>query len=551
MAKTLAFTKRDLRLAAGERSYDRGLDYLDCVGDLDVTVGEVTATVAGSADYEVTLAMGRGGVTGDCSCPYGLEGNFCKHCVAVGLAVLSNATDLRSLQASAQTKAQSLENWLASLTREDLLDLVREQIAEDRDLRRRLELQAAKAARDVPAISARIVDLLDVRDYARHGYIEYAEAFDYADQVGEAVTAIDTLIDVGNARDAVSIAEEAIELLMNAYNNIDDSSGSVGDAMRDVLAAHVRACVAARPDPVGLGQYLADKLLHPAPIEFDLNAYTEVLGPTGLAKVRERVTDAWSRNPSGWTEKHLVESLIRAEGDVDALVEVMSADLDNRGYTHLRIATELERAGRHDDALTWAERGVREAAQPDPRLADYVVDRYQTAGRVTDALDTRRALFRSSRTLLAYQQLREAAKKAGAWPDVRAGALKALRADASRRPARRGAVWIDALLDDDDIAGAWQAAPGVANEPQWLRLADAVAVTQPADALTVYLRLIEPLKGLTGDPTYQQIVRLLVAARACWLRLSKMDEYAAYVAALRTDQKRKRNLMHLLDQHKL
>lgn len=112
-------------------------------------------------------------------------------------------------------------------------------------------------------------------------------------------------------------------------------------------------------------------------------------------------------------------------------------------------------------------------------------------------------------------------------------------------------MWIDALLDDDDIAGAWQAAPGVANEPQWLRLADAVAVTQPADALTVYLRLIEPLKGLTGDPTYQQIVRLLVAARACWLRLSKMDEYAAYVAALRTDQKRKRNLMHLLDQHKL
>jgi len=73
----------------------------------------------------------------------------------------------------------------------------------------------------------------------------------------------------------------------------------------------------------------------------------------------------------------------------------------------------------------------------------------------------------------------------------------------------------------------------------------------PATPLTVYLRLIEPLKGQTGDSAYQQIARLLVAARACWQRLGRTSECTAYVTALRADQKRKRNLMRTLDQHNL
>ena len=97
----------------------------------------------------------------------------------------------------------------------------------------------------------------------------------------------------------------------------------------------------------------------------------------------------------------------------------------------------------------------------------------------------------------------------------------------------------------------WQAAANVASDAQWLRLADAVAATQPGDALSVYLRLIDPLKQHTGDGIYQQIARLLTSARGCWLRLDQLHEYCAYVAALRTDQKRKRNLIRLLDQHEL
>jgi uncharacterized Zn finger protein len=67
----------------------------------------------------------------------------------------------------------------------------------------------------------------------------------------------------------------------------------------------------------------------------------------------------------------------------------------------------------------------------------------------------------------------------------------------------------------------------------------------------VYLRAIEPRTRRTGDGNYQEIARLLLLARDCHRRLGTEDEFTAYLAALRTAQKRKRNLMGILDQRGL
>lgn len=558
MAMAAAFTEADLRRAADGRSFDRGLGYLDCVQDLDFSTGEITATVYGSETYQVSLMLDDGGIAGDCSCPYGLDGNFCKHCVAVGLVVLRDGGDLRERRATARQRKRGLYDWLASLSRQELLDLLLAQITEDRELRRRLELRAASAHRDVAAIRSRISDLLDTGRYGRHGFVEYDQAFGYAGRVHEAAAAIESLIEAGEAAQAMHVARSAVEALAGAYECVDDSSGSVGDAAAELAAVHARACEAARPDPVELADYLAERLLAPYDVvEFGLGDYTGVLGVSGLARVRERVSAAWARNPSGWAEKHMMELLVRAEGDVDALVGVLAADLDERGCGHLRIAAELDAAGRGGEALEWAERGVREARQPDSRLVDYVVARYQSAGRGADAVGARRDHFGVSRSLETYRQLRQVAEAAGVWQAERGAALDRLRADAvgdgrARNRMWGAPVWVDALLDDGDLDGAWQAATAAAaSEAQWLRLADAVAPSRPVDALAVYLRLIEPLKAQTGDSVYQQVVRLLVAARACWQLLGRTGDCTAYVAALRADQRRKRNLIRTLDQHGL
>ncbi|MFD4589062.1 SWIM zinc finger domain-containing protein [Streptomyces sp. NPDC058434] len=81
--KVVGFGEDTLRTLAGARSFERGRGYLNAVSGLDVGDGSVTARVQGTDVYEVELILGKGtGVSGWCDCPYGQEGNFCKHCVA-------------------------------------------------------------------------------------------------------------------------------------------------------------------------------------------------------------------------------------------------------------------------------------------------------------------------------------------------------------------------------------------------------------------------------------------------------------------------------------
>lgn len=139
-------TQANLRALAGTRSYERGLGYLDAVSGMEVGDGWGTASVHGADRYEVGLTLdGPGGLAGECDCPYGMEGNFCKHLVALGLTLLAQGKSLPRQRKAARDRAHDLDAWLSALPKDELLARVREQIGEDRQLRRRLELRAAGA----------------------------------------------------------------------------------------------------------------------------------------------------------------------------------------------------------------------------------------------------------------------------------------------------------------------------------------------------------------------------------------------------------------------
>jgi uncharacterized Zn finger protein len=547
------FTEADLRHLAGNRSFERGVDYLDLVTDLDVAANEITATVRGSYDYAVLLETGSGRLSGDCSCPYGQEGNFCKHCVAVGLVVLRAGEDLPLAVAATRASKTAVDHWLESLSKAELLTELRALLDDDLDLRRSFELRAAAASADAVLVRQVVTDLVVPQDY-----ISYREAGQYANGVYAAAAAISRLTETGAAEAAIQIAREAIGLLNDAFGYIDDSSGAAGDAAQELLSVHLDACLAAPPEPVLLGDYLASLLLdHDGELDPSLDDYADLLGEAGFGRVRDRIRAAYAADPQAWRPRWLMESLLRMEGDADAIVALYAADLDDRGWNHLRIAQELDGAGRAREALGWAERGQREAKHPDPRLTEYLADRYASAGRTDDLLALRRTRFQADHTLANYQSLREAAENRGTWATERGQALSLLSADAAgarRRalhPWAAGPVLIDVLLDEEEIDEAWAAADGVASPEQWLRLADAVAASRPADALGVYLQAVEPLRAQTGNEVYEQVARLLLAARCCHQALGTTADFDRYLALFRADQKRKRNLMKLLDQNGL
>ncbi|MCT9005728.1 SWIM zinc finger family protein [Streptomyces rhizosphaerihabitans] len=557
--KPVGFGEDELRALAGDRSFERGLGYLDAVSGLDVGDDSVTAVVQGTDGYEVELTLGGHiGVLGRCDCPYGQEGNFCKHCVAVGLTVLRQAEEIPRQRAAARTRASGLEAWLTALSRDELLALVREQVAGDRELRRRLELRAAAARSDLGTVRDRVLALLDPRPFARYGYVEYDAAPGYARQVQEAADALRALSAGGQSACAVGLAEEAIRALGEAYGEIDDSDGVVGQAVAAVAEAHLEACSVARPDPERLAEWLVGHVLGDWNDATDLDPldYADVLGHTGVARLRQLAAEARRRSPRGWAERYLMERLVHAEGDVDALVALYAQDLVPSGATHLRIAEELDAAGRPEDALAWAERGLRDTAgeaHVDGRLVDYACARYSRAGREAETVAIRRDRFLAERSLAAYRQLRAAARSAGRWETERAAALAALREDAPQERSgwHRGPVLIDALLDDGDLDTAWREASGRADDRQWQQLADLSRETRPADALGVYLRLVELLKEPTGERVYERLARLLLDVRSCHRALGTEDAFTPYLAGLRAELKRRRKLMTVLDGHGL
>jgi uncharacterized Zn finger protein len=553
MSAAPGFTRADLERVAEGKSFQRGVGYIAMVDDLDITASQISATVYGTHDYAVSLTCGDQGLRGNCSCPHGREGFFCKHCVAVGLSVLEAGAELPRVVAAKRARADTLRCWLESLSKQELLAELYVLLDDDRDLRRRFELRAASEKRDVEMVRQAVRELVAPRG----DYVSYEEADDYANHVCEAAGVIVELIEAGAAHDAIHLTREAISLLSHAYEYIDDSYGSVSDAAWVLLSAHLRACQAAPPEPASLADYLANLLLvNNHGVEPKLDDYADLLGRTGFERLHDRIGAAYAANPADRHAKRLMESLARAEGDIDALIAIHAADLDDRGWAHLRIAQELDQAGCGDEALSWAERGLREATHPDTRLVEYLAGRYASAGRADDVLALRHARFEANRTLANYQLLRQAATDAGTWPAERTNALNLLRADAARirgqaSPAWAGPVLVDVLLEEGDVGAAWAAARGAATQTQWLRLADAAAETRPAEALAVYLKAIEPLRAQTGNRIYERIASLLLSARACHQALGTVAEFERYLALFRADQKRKRNLMKLLSQHGL
>lgn len=157
------------------------MDAVSGVGDLP---DGVVATVHGSGRYRVRLT-GRQDqmLDGECSCPYGQDGNFCKHCVAVGLRLLRGQHQHRVSQ-------PDLKAFLVAMDHAALVDLVWQYASEDAGLFQKLRLLAATAGDRDP-------DLAELRgqvEALRVEWVQYGDEDTYATGAQEILLALDRLL---------------------------------------------------------------------------------------------------------------------------------------------------------------------------------------------------------------------------------------------------------------------------------------------------------------------------------------------------------------------
>lgn len=107
----MPLSERTLLAVAGDRSYARGEDYVRYVRGLRITAEKAYASVQAKRVYTVELGWSGPRPDGSCTCPHHSDGNFCKHLVAVGLAVIDTGAidDVTQAASALEATVQAMD----------------------------------------------------------------------------------------------------------------------------------------------------------------------------------------------------------------------------------------------------------------------------------------------------------------------------------------------------------------------------------------------------------------------------------------------------------
>src|SRR5215213_10356857 len=229
---------------AGERYFERGEDYHrgGHVHDLVEHEGVVVAKVAGTEDYRVRL-WAEDGLAFSCDCPLGLDGEFCKHCVAAGLAWLEG--DFSAHAPGGSATMDDVQAYLEEQDRAVLVRIVMEQAMEDERLRERLLLRASRmGGLDLAAFRRAVDDAVDSHEYS-------VSPRDHIRGIQNVIGAIAELLEEGFATEVVELSEYALAKIKDIMDYAVD--GTIYGILEDL---HHEACKQAKPDPEVLAKRL-------------------------------------------------------------------------------------------------------------------------------------------------------------------------------------------------------------------------------------------------------------------------------------------------------
>jgi uncharacterized Zn finger protein len=562
---------------AGTRSFERGEAYFaaGAVRSMRRDGDGIKAVVRGTHSYRVHLWVEDGELRHDCTCPVGLDGTFCKHCVAAGLAWQAADGGETDDAGSPAIAAPDVRTYLMGLDREALVSMLLDQADEDERLYRRLSIRAASSATGAPDPSIWKEALDDAT--AADDFVPYGEAYDYVSGIDDVIDSLDDQLRDGHAENIIALAEYGLETLEKCLERVDDSNGLIGGLLHRLQNLHLEACRLARPDPVKLAERLFEWEIRSSYDTFFRAAavYADVLGEEGIAAYRRLAEAEWAKvpalgpgdeDPNRWNERFsitsIMETIAQASGDLEALVAVKSRDL-SLPYAFLKIAELYQAADDPDRALNWAERGWRSFAeeQRDDRLRAFLVEAYQHRERHDEAMTLCWDAFAERPSLERYRQLERHASRAGQWPVWRPRALALVREridtksaePSDRRLWTRGSpsdhsVLVEIFLHEGDLDGAWrEAETGGCSRDLWLALAKRREVSHPDDAVRIYRDHIAWLLKGSGSRAYEDTIEHLEKIAAVLAKSGRQAEFDHLVREIRATQKRKRNLMKMLD----
>jgi uncharacterized Zn finger protein len=533
---------------AGDRSYARGEDYVRYVRGLRITSEKAHASVQAKRVYTVELDWSGPEPDGVCTCPHAGDGHFCKHLVAVGLAVLdSGAVDDTSRRDSA------LEATVHGMDVEELRELVITLANRDGEVRRMLEVRATAASGDdnsaKAALEAYVRSALEFR-----GFVDYRGSYAVAEAASQVLDELENHLNAGSADIVRPALLCALTLLRTITGQADDSSGVIGDECARAADLYAQACRLGEPDPAELARWLVTfRATSPGWPTLQLADFVDAFDDDALAIYRAAVTDL-DRQHTGddhWS-RFEVDAMLLELADHDADVDRAVDLLNDREHPQFgAIIARLRAAGRDEEAVTWIDRAVAEGRTSSHGGGNSywlnpsdVADTYRAIGRIDDAIAVLRADFvrqpgvRTYRTLLDFAATLDRAETERAW------ALDHAREVASGHGA--GAVLVQLSLSEGDVDAAWEAADRYGPGWAWKELAAQGAKARPVAAADLYRPSLEKDLQYPNSKLYPDIAATLATMAKLYERGGRSADFALYIAQIRQDYGRRPSLMKAL-----
>ncbi len=571
-------SRKTLEELAGSTVFRRGEAYFSAgaVGRARATEDKITAQVEGTDTYQVELWDDDGELEHDCTCPHAADGNFCKHCVALGLTWLTaHAPNAKAQGKSGRARHsdpwKDIQGFLNTQSKEEMIELLLDVAQRDDRLYQSLLLKSQTSRKTGGGNAAKAFRRAIDEATRIHGSIDWREVHTYAGQIDRVADSLAELLKPGAAAKLVELAEYAIERVEGALEQVDDSNGEVGEIVCRLGELHHKACAMAKPDPVALAERLfrLETTLPFSLCRFDAATYRVALGGKGLQRYRELAEAQWRkikpRTADQGYDSHraaitrVMECLAEMDGNVEDLVAIKSRDL-SFPFSYLTIAEILVKAGQPDKALEWAERGLKAFPKnPDDQLRDFLVAAYLKRKRNDEALQLTWIQFEEQHNLETYKKLHNVAGKLGIWPAQRERALSKL-ADSIARVAAATSRWkpkptapdwslrVSIALWEKDIDAAWTAAhQGICARNLLVELAGKLEPSRPEDAISLYRRVIPPIVEQTKNEAYKEAAGLIRKVGTLMKALNQSRQFGDYLAEIHAQFKPKRNFIKLLD----
>jgi uncharacterized Zn finger protein len=237
----------EIQLTKGWEYYENGY-----ISDLEERgTGMWYATVSGSEDYTVTVWLKNDHIK-ECSCDCPHDVDYCKHIIAVLYALNEKTNDLPGKNVAKRTKSAKgpaknagiiISDMVNSIPEKELRSFIIEQAKTHREFKNMLVAYFSTSLSNGNShLYAEVIKNAATIAGDRHGFIDYYNANKVVQPIYQLLQKAKEAFQEGHFSVTADVAFAVIGGVHDMMVNMDDSSGSAGDCIREGFILLTKLC---------------------------------------------------------------------------------------------------------------------------------------------------------------------------------------------------------------------------------------------------------------------------------------------------------------------